>query len=298
MNSIPELQNSEPFLRLLKARSQVYADAVRLQMAQLVFTVVLPTVGALVGLRVEQARPYVAVLAIVITIVDVAWLDRVQRGKLKTAAKIAEQFDCNLLDMSWNKFTAGKQVDPEMIEASACAWKNGNAKLLNWYPAAVGKAPKHLARIICQRTNLWYDSQLRRRYGTSLVVGTGVVVILLFLAGLIAGLSMLDFVVTVLSPATPMLIWAIRDCLRQRDAAEALESVKGEAEAMWEKAAPGGCDEGECLARSREFQDAIYARRVANPLVFPFIYALLRPSMEKQMNAGAEELLKSIGIEA
>jgi SMODS-associating 4TM effector domain len=70
------------------AISHVYAEAVRLQVAQLLLTVALPAFSAVVGLLVEQTRPYVAVLAFVVTIADVWWLDRSQRDPMAGNSRI------------------------------------------------------------------------------------------------------------------------------------------------------------------------------------------------------------------
>src|SRR4051812_33116431 len=122
-NLIPEKQNLEPFLRLLRARSQVYKEAVRWQVVQLVLTVVVPLLGGLVGIIVPATRPYVGALAVIIAISDTMWIDRYYRRKLKTAARVSEQFDCELLDIPWNKFAAGKPLDPEAVEAYATEWR-------------------------------------------------------------------------------------------------------------------------------------------------------------------------------
>lgn len=294
-NSIPTEQNSPPFLRLLRARSQIYSEAVRLQWAQLILTVLAPVLGAIAGMACPDTRPWVAVSALAITICDVSWLDRAQRLKLRLAAKISEQFDCELLKMPWNPFIAGKRIDPEAIESAARAWKKGDDKLVDWYPPSTGAADLHLARIVCQRANLRYDSRLRRSYSVLLVAVSAIIFGILFAIGLVLRLSLMDFAVTILTPAAPTMIWAIRDFYRQRDAAEALEFIKAEAEAVWEQAIAGGCREDICASRSREFQDAIYGRRTTNPLLFPFIYYFLRPGLETEMNAGAAELLKAIG---
>jgi hypothetical protein len=47
-----------------------------------------------------------------------------------------------------------------------------------------------------------------------------------------------------------------------------------------------------CERRSREFQDAVYGRRVAHPLILPLIYRFMRPEMEKRMEAGVNSLLE------
>ena len=94
-------------------------------------------------------------------------------------------------------------------------------------------------------------------------------------------------------PGSPALIWAIRERFRQSDAAESIETVMGEAEKLLEQAKSRQCDDAECERRSREFQDAIYGRRVANPLILPLIYRFMRPEMERQMQAGVASHLKN-----
>jgi hypothetical protein len=293
MNKIPENQNMDRFQRVMRAKSQIYVEAVRLQVLQFAVTVVLPVMGACVAVLSATTRPYVAFAALFVTVLDVLWLDRSQRQRLKTSAKMAEAFDCGVLELPWNGFAAGKPVDAETIDAAARAWKGDPQKLLDWYPKIVGSAPLHLARIICQRTNLWYDSRLRRRYGKWLVIFALEITLLLFIAALAMNLSMLDFV-AVITTASPVLIWAIRENFRQADAADAIEILKGEAETLFERAKTGQCGHSQCEQRSREFQDAIFARRAMNPLIFPLIYRRMRPEMELQMNAGAEALLSDL----
>jgi hypothetical protein len=291
MNQIAEDQNKDVFQRLMRARSRVYTEAVRLQVAQFISIVVLPMLGALIAIYNATSRPYVAFGALILTIIDVLWLDRAQRQKLKIAAKISEAFDCGVLRMPWNQFSAGKRVDAEAIDAAARSFNGNEQKLMDWYPKVVANAPLSLARIVCQRTNLWYDGKLRRFYGKLLVVGAFQLTLLLLVAALVVNLNMVDFV-AVITTAAPVLIWAIRENFRQSDAADALEFLKGEAEALFDRAKTGLCADIECEQKSREFQDAIYNRRASNPLIFPMIYRLMRSNMEESMNAGAEALLQ------
>lgn len=300
MNAIPERQNAEPQLTLLRARQQTYLQANKLLILQLALTVAIPVASAIAGLFTPGLRPYTAALALMIAITDVAVLDRLQRKTLRLAAKIAEAFDEKVLEIPWNKFVAGKRADPEAIAGAAAGWRRNRSddKLVNWYPPATGKAPMHLARIICQRTNLWYDATLRRHYG-DWVRGVGILLVVgLFFGALLAGLTIEVFVTAVLAPAAPVLTWSMREYFRQKDTADAQETLKGDAEALWDRAKDGGCDEPECLVQSREFQNAIYTRRATSPLIIPWLYPLRRPEMERQMNQGAEAYLKEIDLES
>lgn len=296
LNTIPARQNEPQFMQLLRARSETYRQATRLLIIQLIVTVAVPVVSAVIGLIFPHVRPYVATIAIAVTLIDIAVLDRTMKRKLKTAALICEEFDCKLLEIPWNRFAAGKRPEHETITSAERDWPHGDDKLLNWYPAAVGLAPMHLARIVCQRTNLWYDAMLRERYGNLLLMTAVVIVIGLISAGLAANLPFADFVVTILAPCAPLLSWALRDAFKQRDVADAQKMARSEAEALWDMAISGGCAENECARLSREFQNTIFQRRVANPLIFPFVYNRLRPGMEVDMNLGAESLLSQAGI--
>ena len=68
--------------------------------------------------------------------------------------------------------------------------------------------------------------------------------------------------------------------------------VNGIRPTVADQAKAGLCGEVECERRSREFQDAIFGRRAANPLILPLIYRFMRPDLEQQMEAGAGALLK------
>lgn len=295
MNQIPQLQNSDRPMGLLRARSRIYDEATALLILQFCFTVLLPVVTAGVALLAPSIRPYTAAVALVVSALDVTVLDRMYRAKLKVAAKIAEAFDCEVLSLPWNAFVAGKQAETETIVAARAAWRGGEGKLTNWYPVAVGAAPLHLARIICQRTNLWYDAKLRRHYGAWVLVFAAVLLAGLVIAASFTGLTVALLISTVLPPAAPVLIWSLREYFRQRDTAEAQETAKAEADTLWAQAKAGDCAEPDCLARSREFQNAIYARRVSSPLMLPGVYRILRPAMENEMNKSAEVYLAEIG---
>jgi hypothetical protein len=254
--------------------------------------------GAFSALVWPDVKGVVAFASIVITIIDVTVFDQFQKAIIKTAAKMQEQFDCTVLQLPWENFTVGAKVDPETIHAASSKWLAGqlDPKLRDWYPPIVGQVPLHLARIICQRTNLWYDSKLRRQYGGGVLGVTIGLTLLLVVFGLIRGLTIDAFVLTVLAPAAPIVIWGVREYLRQRDATEVLDRVRSEAEALWERAKTGACSEPECTIQSRQFQNAIYERRSTSPLIFDWIYEIQRPRLEDQMNRSAKEFVREIEI--
>jgi hypothetical protein len=292
-NSIPNRQNEEAALKLMRARQWTYLVAKRLMIAQIVLTVVVPVAAAITTLFVPDLRPHFAAIALVTILADTVFLDRWYKNLLKRAAKLGEKFDCLVLDLHWNSFVAGEIPESEDIHSASRSWqrKHDDAELRDWYPVTAGQMPIALARIVCQRTNLRYDSQLRRSYGMVILVTVAAVSLGMFAAGLLQDLNFTAWILA-LAPATPLLSWAGREYYRQWDTADMLDELMKKARGIWQQALEGGCDDNECRSVSRELQNAIYLRRSTSPLVMPYLYKLKRLRLEDEMNDAANNFLE------
>lgn len=293
-NAIPARQNEEAQLRLMRARQWTYRTATRFLAAQILLTVAIPVAGSVLTIFVPSLRPHLAAFALAILVIDTLYLDRHYKSLVKRGARISEEFDCAVLDLPWNSFVVGEKVDAEDVGAAARAWvaKETDVDLLNWYPIAAGGMPICLGRILCQRTNLRYDSSLRRTFGTVILALVTLVIGSLVIVGLAKDLSLTAWVLT-LAPGTPLLSWAGREYYRQRDTIDQLDGLKDKATKFGQQALQGDFGEAECLDRSRAFQDAIYLRRASSPLVVPYLYAIKRSSLESEMEDAAAEFLKA-----
>lgn len=298
MNDIPTRQNDDAQLRYMRAARQFYSDGKRLLAFQMFLTVGVPIVGVLLGLVTADptVKAIVAFLSLTIAIVDASVMDRSLKKMVARGARAQEKFDCDLLVVPWDGFTVGAPLDPEEIHQAARRFssKNSDDTLRDWYPQIVGTIPLHYARIICQRTNLWYDSTLRQYYGRTVLGIALVAFFALVLVALIGKVGLGDFVIVALAPASPLLGWSVREFFRQRDTVLGQNEVRKHADALWNRAKASGCDEAECDAQSRQFQDAIFNRRSTGPLIFNWVYRLKRPGLEDQMNAGAEQLINEL----
>jgi hypothetical protein len=295
MNDIPNRQNSERALWLMRARQRTYALATLLQIIQLGVSVVLPAICAWIALSQPGSRAPLAATSLLLLLIDIFLLDNFQAVLLRRAAKFGELFDCEVLDLPWNGFIAGAKPDREDIEAAASAYPRTPAALAvirDWYPP-VGRAPIHIARVVCQLANMRYDAKLRLRYATALWTFGGVTLLAGFVGWATSSLTLDQIVLSLFVPATPIIVWSFREAFRQRSAAAAQQRIKGAVDALWDKIATDNAEAGR--RRAREFQDAIYQRRVSSPLIFPLVYHVLRDKMESQMNKGAEERLREAG---
>jgi hypothetical protein len=298
MNNIPTIQNQEPQQRLLWARRRLYTTGKRILAAQVILTLVVPILGSILSVWFTTFKPYVALISLVIAVLDPTIFDRWQKSIRSRAARLQEQFDCVVLQLPWDEFTAGRREEHETIHQLSAAFDPAHldSKLLDWYPPIVGTVPLHLARIICQRTNLWYDGTLRRQYAGWALGLTIFLTLLLLGIAIYTGLTVETFVMGVLAPASPIIIWGLREHFRQRDTADSLDGLRHAAEALWERGRTGACAEEECTRQSREFQNGIFERRSSSPLIFSWIYNLRRNTLERSMNKGAEELITEITV--
>ena len=296
MNAIAHLQAEPDQLKLLRARAHFYARASALSILQLIFAVLLPVVGAVLAVWRPELRAPVAAMSLAILAFDALFFDRQQKLILRRAAKIMEQFDCVVLDLPWASFVAGEKAEAEDINNAAAKYsrRHDDSNLSEWYPNTISRTPMHIGRIICQRANLRYGSQLRRGYTTVIAIGVLTLIALLIIAGFAQNLRMNDWVLAV-APATPILSWAVREFYRQRDMAETLEELLKLTNKLWETANQVGYDPTICRQQSRDLQNAIYSRRAGGPLVLSYLYRLKRPELEQEMHQTVADLIKASG---
>lgn len=295
MNEIDKKQVETRMLNLLRARTLIYRRAKNVQAVGLIISLVFPIVGLIVSALLLPAKPFIAFAALMFSFLEVLFLDRWHRTQLQNAAKLQEDFDCTVLQMDWNTFLVGNRIDPEDVFADACKKlsEKDEQRLINWYPLAVKELPVYLARLVCQRTNLWYDSALRKRYRRVILAGCVALIAGAGIISLAIDHTMTTFVLSTLAPMTPVMIWAFRECNRQVATIEVLDRLNDEVKKLLSRARSGATEQ-EISMRSRELQDAIFNHRSSSPLIFDWIYNFLRSGMEEQMNAGADQLVNEL----
>ena len=293
-NTIPEVQNSELQIKRLAAQRFVYSIAKRSQIAQLVLAIPFTIVLSIFGLLIPSLAPWQAIYGVSVLIIETI-LEDWQKRLRKQAAKIQELFDCETLGLDWNELEIGPKPDVETIIEGSNNYlrKMGNFDdLVNWYPPVVGNLPIHLARLICQRTNLRWDFQLRRWFAQRALALTATVILLLFILSLWNQLSLERFVLAVLAPALPVFSWGIKEYRKQKEVADDLERLKSQVEEYWNDAIRSKISAHQVEVKSRALQDEIYDLRKDSPLIFDTVYRLFRMRYELLATKGAEELVQ------
>jgi SMODS-associating 4TM effector domain len=297
MNNIPQEQNTQQSLELLAAQRQLYSDAKSLQMVSVIMSVPVVIVWSVLVALFPPFAVYAALWGITATFLELLFFSRLQKSTQEKAAKIQQIFDCEVLQFNWASLNCGVRIEPETIVDASNRYKRQKrnlTKLQNWYPVSVSKLPIYQARIICQRSNVWWDAQLRRRYSKWIVFVLFILTIIVLLIGLIGGLTLEKFLLAVLAPLTPAFVFGLRQYTEHNDAAVRLDRLRENAEALVQEIINGRYTPQDLERESYSLQTQIFDNRRRSPLILDWLYSRLRNEDEEKMNKGAESLVQEL----
>jgi hypothetical protein len=295
LNRIARRQNEPEFQALQAAWKLLYRSALRTFYLQAVLTVAIPiSLGVAllllpgvtnVSVRVVEILKAVAgFYGLIIVLIDDRVLDQRQQRLKKEAATVQETFDRDLFELSWGR---GKPqpLDGGKVRTLARRWQAVDPRpdeMRDWYPAVISNLPLYAARIVAQRSGIWWDADLRARYVMALQVFAAGVLLGTLVICLTLEASLADSLVAG-ATMTPVLRWAIREERRQKAVKERLEAQANDVRALWKQVVTGQISEADATIEARDLQDAIFERRRSSPLGFSWLYRLLRGRLEEQM---------------
>lgn len=291
LRMISELQNGDKQLELLAAQRQLYSFAKSIQVFQIILSIPVPILLSLLTIAYPALKVYSGLYGFIITLTDLWIISPYQQRTKKVAATIQELFDCTVLQIDWCKLKVGEKPEPETIIAASSKYKSSHKnfiKLRDWYPTLVDEIPLHLGRIVCQRTNCYWDGNLRKRYASIVVFILVIFTISLFLISLHKGTSLEEFLLVVLFPLMPALVFGFRETRDNLKTAQKLSEIRKHCESLWERLITSSVDTQTAYLESRLLQNEIYDNRRNSPLIFDIIYNRLKSDYEERMNKGAE----------
>lgn len=296
MNKIPETQLEPIQLKRLAARRKSDSYAKVILGIQIGLSVLVPLICSGLVAIFPKLAVWAAIFGIGIHCLNILWLSPWRQTLKEKASKIHELFDCDVLKLDWREITVGPRLEMTETVVKYAAKYNSKrsscSELEDWYPIVTGKLPIYLARIVCQRTNCWWSSQLRRHYTIIIIV----VLVLTIVGSVGIGLikkewSFEKWILAVVIPLMPVFILGIRQLLEHIKSVDFLEKLKTYAESLWKKALTGA-NSKELTYACRELQDGIFNHRRTGPLIFSWLYEWYKKEMEKQMNEAANEMVE------
>jgi len=295
MNEIGIRQNSNSALRFLGAQEALYSTAKQWQGWQFFLLVPVTIVLSVAALWHPGLKSYIALYGLSMTLLD-SVVVRPKIGRLrKEGAQIQELFDCNVLEIDWNRFRIARRPETELVEENYARFLSrggANTQIKDWYPQCVANVPIGFARIICQRQNCWWDAKLRRRYAVVVVATVTLTTFIAFVVSLFGGLTLEKFVLLVLAPLLPIWSVGLHQYSEHKEAADSGFRLKELSEELWEAAITSDNDPSE--HESRELQDSILDHRSRSPLLFDWFYSKHRTQFEAQARRSAEEASQAV----
>jgi fatty acid desaturase len=284
MNNICQQQNTERGLELLAAQRQLYSDAKRIQIISVVIGGPVVIAWSVLGAVFPPFLVYAASWGITATFLDLLVFSRLQKSVQEKAAKIQQIFDCEVLQFDWAKLNCGIRINPETIVDASNKYKRKNSTysaLQDWYPISVCQLPIYQARIICQRSNIWWDANLRRRYSNWIIIILILLTTIVFLISLVGGLGLEKFLVAVIAPLTPAFVLGLRQYTEHHEAAARLDRLQENAGNLLDKIINKKLTEQDIERESYSLQVEIYENRRRSPSILDWFYSLLRRKHEE-----------------
>jgi len=288
----PTQQNSPQNLERLSAQRFLYSNA----KGWIVFQYISVTVLSLAGIAGAFKFGFrVTIASFILVLVDKFILERFIRGRLKEAALIQENFDCDVLSLEWSKTKCGSNIQMEEVHSFAKKMSGSIAsqKLKDWYPKAAFSLAPHIGRIICQRANVVWNLSGRKKIALGLNIIFVSTVAVLFLSLFVTDLEAQTWSYAVLIPALPFLsrLWDV--WFRVNDSVARMSQLQSRIHEIWNEAISGNNTETKVTERSREFQNELFDFRSREIPVFDKLYWKLRNENEKGMKQTAESFAEA-----
>lgn len=307
VDNISIRQDRPEQLNCLAAQRQLYSRAKQLSYLQLILSVpliIIISIATLVlndnvlaqkiGVQQVDISWALAFVGVTVALIDLIVITPIINGFRDKAAKIQELFDTSVFNMSWNDVAVGAKPDYEEISKYSSRIRGKQEeynKLKCWYSDKLDGIPVRASTVICQRSNLFWDSDLRKYF--SFIVGSVACSLVFFLlvVGLYEGLTLKRFFLVVFAPALPIIIYATRQWIDNKKAISQLTALKELLNTTWAELLSGEKGDNYILDRARKLQDQIYVNRKSNPLIFDWIYELRKSKQHENMFYSIDQMI-------
>ncbi|MEZ8444938.1 S-4TM family putative pore-forming effector [Vibrio splendidus] len=291
--SIVTNQEQPKNIERLAAQKHIYSKAKQVIGLQMFLSVPVAISAAVTTILKPEWSEYIAVWGLLVVLVDLFFLQPLVKQLQDNAARIQELFDTSVFGLSWNEISVGRKPDPELVAEKAN--KHGLSeeqisKFRAWYPIAVNQISEPLGVLICQRSNIWWDSRMRRKYVFAIKAALIFIGLALVGYGIYEKKHLLEFLVISVLPLLSTYVFGYRQMSDHSHAANRLDDLKNLSEKLWSDALQGK-NTTEIRVESRMLQDQIFEHRRSNPPIFDFLFKWFRDGNELLMNRGAQDMI-------
>lgn len=296
MNNISTVQNQQKQLERLSAQRELYSSAKKWYLLQIIGSIAIPITFVLVSFFFFNLALISAMFGIAFFIFDILIIvPIISKLKLK-ASKIQELFDCDILEIPKSPLKISTDIAVEEVLTYYEAHnkiKSNVEKVRNWYPVIIDEVDIAYARLICQRTNCWWDVKLRSKYINFIRLFSICVPLLILFVGVIIHMPF-EKIVLLFSGLMPFFRFANKEYTDQKSSNDRLEKTMNYILKIWDNILSNRIDKSMLSIESRNIQDEIYEHRSKSPFILDVIYNAFRNKNEDLMNKTAFILVKEI----
>lgn len=291
MNQINQRQNSPKSIKLLAAQRQTYSNAkallgiyvlLAIPLMLLVNLVLKPFILNHYGFDLTNL---IAVLALLLTLLDVLWLKDYVRTLQEKAATIQEEFDRHVYNLKWDPIILGEKVSDVRVEKMYNKYANSHdlSKLHDWYTPTVSQHSERKGILLCQNENVGWDIELRNSYIAYVIVFNTIFILSLIYFGVSNKATLESFIMSYFIPSMPILTYfrnAYSDhCKAVKDKAKLRDSLKNALDSQNIK-----------IKTVESIQFQILNNRKTNPLIFDFFNYLKSERLQRLITSATKSL--------
>ena len=284
-------QNLDVNIDRLLAQRRLYSNAKIMQYILIAITVIIPVLIAFItnfsNLRIDDTSWIYTIYAIVVIFGEKILEIFIDRNK-KTAASIQEKFDTNIFDIPENELLNSVFIDHDIVRKYSKKDKlNANkiSRVTNWYSTRIDCLQTNIAILFCQRMNICYDQNIKKKFNKLLISLSVLTFITLLIISLTNDFSLKKFIIEVILPSIPILNFTYKEINQNIESVDNLQKLREIIENKLSSLSRNDVIEIEEL---RNIQDRIFNNRILSPLIPDFIYKILWTELEDEMNYSVE----------
>jgi hypothetical protein len=303
---IAERQNTKVNLEKLAAAEQLYTGAKKIKTFQVLLSVVIPIAITLLKKYYEKSDnlilwrfswgeiyPYLSLLSVVITFLNLYLFKYWLSTKIKTAAYLQYIFDSNILSIEKNIFLDVATPHEEIKKYSSKRFKKKTIeKFENWYTAEISNADLTIGRFICLRSNYVWDLRLRKFHRNGIVFTFSILLAIIIVPAIYNEATLKDFIVETIITLLPLITLCLTEIFDNNKTIKKKETGLTIINGVWKRFLEKKISKSELDKFFKECLESLHNLRLENPLIANWEHKLLRNSNEDQMQYGAEGMLK------
>lgn len=281
----------------LLAQRRLYSNAKMMQYILIAITVAAPILIAFVtnfsNLKIDDKSWIYIIYAIIVIFGEKILEIFIDRNK-KTAASIQEKFDINIFNIQENELLNSVFIDHDIIRKYSKKDKLNAEhvrRVTNWYSKKIDRLQTNIAILFCQRMNICYDHNIKKKYNFLLITLSILTFAILLFVALFNDFSLKKFIIEVILPSLPIFNFTYKEIHTNLESIDNLQKLREIIETRLNSLSINDTVEDEEL---RNVQDRIFQNRILSPLIPDFIYKLLWTELEDQMNYSVENRINEL----